>query len=104
MGVAGQFSLCSCSRLDLCLGSPAWLDDLGTWGSFQGLSSWWVLCLGATSCCGLQEPRGRDIQNGLRTLVHKECQMGKKAGEGVGDPPGVANGYCTAGVAAKQLQ
>lgn len=46
------------------------------------------------------ESRGRDIQDSLRTPLHQECQMGKKAGEGVGDPPGCR----TIGVAAKQLQ
>lgn len=33
-----------------------------------------------------------------------QCQMSKKGGEGVGDPPGVANGYCMVRVAAKRLQ
>lgn len=75
MDVAGQLPLCSCSRLNLCLGAPAWLDDLGTWGSFQeltevGLSAWWVSSLGDTSCCGLQGSQGAGI---YRTASGPPC-------------------------------
>lgn len=51
-----------------------------------------------------REPRDRDGQDSLRTLVYAPCQMGKKTEEGVEDPPGVANGCCTVGVAPEQLR
>lgn len=52
-----------------------------------------------------RESRAKDVQDSLRTLLNKQCQMGKKNGEGVcGDAPGAANGCCTVGVTAKQLQ
>lgn len=48
----------------------------------------------------------RDVQGrlGYRTFLYIWYQIGKEAGEGVGDPLGVANGCCMVRVAAKQLQ
>lgn len=51
-----------------------------------------------------REPRDRGGQDSLRTLVYVPCQTGKKTEKGVEDPPGVANGCCTVGVAAEQLR
>lgn len=49
--------------------------------------------------------RGSDVQArlGYRTFLYIWCQMGKKAGEGVEDPPAVAIGCRRVRMAARQL-